>query len=479
MALHIKTINGSKYVYDVKSYRDKETKKVKKKTTYMGPLVNAETKEYAPKTRAVIAEKRAQEAADNPKQVISYGASFLLWECLKKSPLMKAFLRVLPPYSDSFLAMLFYKIIDGSASWHANTWLDGNFAKVLFPDANLDSQRISEMLSRLGNENIQRAFFKSYIGEIAGASGETVIDSTGLENEINMPLTEYSGKDGSNQTRLIMVIDRVTHMPLYFRLVAGNIVDVSTLTTTFSLAKNFGLNPTMVIMDAGYYSSDNIKALCKDKISFLSRLPKGRKLYNDVVLQTTETLENPENIVIYNKRPLYIQKVKADLYGYKGFAYVCMDIKEIGKNKANFIKTAKDDNLTNEEISEKMPFVGKFVLVSNKELTPEELLPLYYARQKAESVFGFAKTDLNLLPLRVHSVQNLKGYMFLSYLALLLSLEIQKKLYGVCTLQEALKLAGNQFCEVFESNVIPLEPNRRLKEVYEHLRVVVVNDSGV
>jgi transposase len=475
MALHIKTINGSKYVYDVKSYRDKETKKVKKKTTYMGPLVNAETKEYGPKRREVIKERKMAEAAANPKQIVNYGDAFLLWESLKKSPLLQAFLRILPPYSDSFLAMLFYKIIDGAASCHAAAWLSGSYARVLFPDANLDSQRISELFAKLGNENVQRAFFKTYIGEISGTKGDVVIDSTGLENEIDIPLTEYSGKDGKNQTRLIMVIDRVTHMPLYFRLAAGNIVDVSTLTTTFSLAKNLGLNPTMAVMDAGYYSSGNIKALCKAGISFLSRLPANRKLYSDCIIQTKDTLENPENIIIYNKRSLYIQKVRVDLYGYKGYAYVCEDVKEIGRKKDNFIRGAKEDKLTNEEIASKMPFIGKFVLTSNKDLSPSELLPLYYARQKAESIFSFAKSNLDLLPLRVHNTQTLKGYTFLSYLAMLLSLEIQNKLTGLCTLQEALKLARNQFGEIFESKTIPYEPNRQLKEIYEGLGVVVVN----
>ena len=268
-----------------------------------------------------------------------------------------------------------------------------------------------------------------------------------------------------------MVIDRITHKPLYFRLVAGNIVDVSTLTTTFKLAKNFGLNPTMTVMDAGYYSSDNIKALSKAKISFLSRLPAGRKLYNEAITQTKDTIENPENIVFYNNRTLYIQKVKTDLYGYTGFAYVCQDIKEMGRRRDHFLKSTKDDKLTNDEIAQKMPFVGKFVLVSNKELSPDELLPLYYTRQKAEAVFGFSKSKLDILPLRVHSTQNLKGYIFLSYIALLLSLEIQSKLKNLCTLDEALKLGQNHYCEIFDHEIIPLEPNRRLKEIYERLHV--------
>ena len=120
------------------------------------------------------------------------------------------------------------------------------------PNADLSSQRVSELLAKLGNENVQRAFFRTYIADVSSTKGEVVIDSTGLENEIDIPLTEYSGKNNQNETKLIMVIDRSTNMPLYFRLIAGNIADVSTLTTTFSLAKNFGLNPTMTVMDAGY-----------------------------------------------------------------------------------------------------------------------------------------------------------------------------------------------------------------------------------
>jgi len=57
MALQIKTINGKKYVYDVKSYWCKEQKKYKKKTYYMGPCINESTKEFAPKKTSIICNK--------------------------------------------------------------------------------------------------------------------------------------------------------------------------------------------------------------------------------------------------------------------------------------------------------------------------------------------------------------------------------------------------------------------------------------
>jgi transposase len=474
MELQVKRINGNKYIYDVKSYWCKEQKKFKKKTTYMGACINETTKEYAPK------KKNQAEVKQEDRKILNFGDANLLWESLQNSPLKDVVADVLPEHQDSLNAMLCYKIIEGGASKNAEIWHQGNYSKILFPKAKLESQRISELLAKLGNENVQRKFFKHYIKEIADVSGEVVIDSTGMENEIDIPLTEYLGRPGDmgNQTKLIMVIDTKTHMPLYFRLVAGNIADVSTLTTTFSLMKKFDLTPSMVLMDAGYYSSDNVKSLCKDKISFLSRLPAGLKLYKEAVLGTNNSLECPENIIVYNKRSLYIKKVKVDLYGYVGYAYVCVDIKQKGNKLDKFIRDAKAEKLTNDEIAEKMSFIGKFVLVSNKELQPEEILPMYYTRQVAENTFGVSKSQLDLLPLRVHSIQTLRGYMFLSYIALLLSIDITGKLKGHCTLSEALALAHNQYCEVFDRDFVPLEPNKRLKDIYELLGVMVVNKSG-
>ena len=112
MALQIKTIRGKKYVYDVKSFWDKEQKKYRKRTVYMGPCLNAETKEYAPKKVNIVKIQRGTTAiadGENSKQVVKYGDAHLLWECLKKSKLFGALLRILPPYSDSFLGMIFYQ----------------------------------------------------------------------------------------------------------------------------------------------------------------------------------------------------------------------------------------------------------------------------------------------------------------------------------------------------------------------------------
>ena len=75
--------------------------------------------------------------------------------------------------------------------------------------------------------------------------------------------SEYLGVVVDKKTRFLK---SVTQKPLYFRYVVGNIGDVSTLTTTIREIKKFGVVQTLSIVDAGYFSERNIKALYNGEV---------------------------------------------------------------------------------------------------------------------------------------------------------------------------------------------------------------------
>lgn len=465
--IHIKLRNGIPYAYKVKTVWNKEGKKYKKQTEYLGRWY-PETKGY---------KRTGKQKVEQEKAILTYGDTYLINESLKKSDICTDFEKILPNEQDTLKSLLCYKILEGSAFLHTKTWFEGNIASKLFPKAEVDSQRISEFLAKLGNENVQRAFFKRYLERISPNVKNVALDSTGLPNEINIPLTEYGYHSGGVEleTRLILVIDQVTKKPLYFRLVAGNICDVSTLINTSTELKKYGLNTEFMLLDAGYFSDKNIRALYKEKISFLTRLPAGRKLFKELINKTENTLEKGKNSVYYNKRALYIEKVETEICGYKCFAYVCEDIKERGKKLTNFIRKAKDDKLSDDEIDEQVKSVGKFVLISNRKLSTDEVVPLYYTRQCAEQAFGIVKSQIDLLPLRTHTESTLKGYTFLCFLALILSIDIQQKLGGLNSFQDAIRKAKNLHCKIFENALIVSECQYQLIEIFERISITVPN----
>jgi transposase len=110
-----------------------------------------------------------------------------------------------------------------------------------------------------------------------------LIDSTGLENSIQTYFTAINNHNGkiSNEIRLIYAIDRLTEMPIYFRFVPGNIIDVSTLVNTIQYLDSYRINISHLVLDAGYYAEQNLKDLIKNNIPFIIRAKKILKYIKD------------------------------------------------------------------------------------------------------------------------------------------------------------------------------------------------------
>jgi hypothetical protein len=87
------------------------------------------------------------------------------------------------------------------------------------PQADVSSQRVSDFLKILGNERLQRDFFTAYLSLPVNQSVGTLIDSTGLPNEIDFSLNAWGhhGSSSESETRLLYVVDRNTGMPVYRR----------------------------------------------------------------------------------------------------------------------------------------------------------------------------------------------------------------------------------------------------------------------
>ena len=300
------------------------------------------------------------------------------------------------------------------------------------------------------------------------------IDSTGLPNEVQFPLCEWGYHNGSieKETRLILSVDIKTKMPLYFRAVAGNINDVSTLETTIAEMQKYGVETKVTILDAGYCSESNIKALYDAKISFLTRLPSNRELYASLISQSAESLETKENIVVYHKRAMFIKREQVDLYGEKGFAYiVCDPVRRGNEIQKAMLNLTKDDDF-------KTSNCGKMILISDREIPVNDVVPLYYSRQVAERLFGISKHDLNILPVRTHSEETFRGYMFLNFLTLAVYLNFKNAINSKFTVEQVLSSLRNLKCKCWsDGSITVLEMNKFQKDI-RPLRKLSIDFKG-
>jgi len=462
--IRYKKFGNKEYAYEVTSYWDPEKKKPRQKTKYLGVVVDKEKKIFKKKSR----ERRE-------KLILDFGDTYFLNQFINRVTFFENLKK------EMFLALIFYRLCYPSAMRYARMWYEGNIVRKLF-DVDISSQRISEFLEEIGDESIQREFFKEYIRQITPSEG-IVIDTTALPNQINIPTSAWGwhNEEIEKQIKLLLVIDRSTSLPLFFRYIAGNIVDVSTLKATVEELKKYGVSRYFLILDAGFFSEENIKELYNEEIQFLIRLPSLRKLYKRLIVEESRELESYRNAVRYGRRVLFVKQREVELFGKKVYAYVVLDPERKGREIRRTLLKVMDEIEEGEE--EEMEYIlmkkGIMILISSSELDRENVISLYYTRQIAEKLFGFSKDDLNLLPLRVHKEETLRGYLFLQFASLVVYSLLKRELGRDYTVEEVLLTLRNLKCKVYEDEIIVQELTKQQRKIFERFGIMVPKSMGI
>ena len=465
-------------VYRAKRVGSKKTNDVE----YLGRVIDKEKGIYKNRERGVFTFTLEngiveQQPMINEKLILDFGDSFLLNEIIQKAELKNLIEKVFSGISDTVLALLFYRVLSSdNANYYAQLWWEGSYARILFPKALMQSQRISEVLQELGDESYHRRFFQEYLCYISSKCSKGIlIDSTGLPNDIHFPLTAINNHNGviSNEARLILVVDKQSGLPLYFRYAAGNIVDVTTLKTTLNEIRTYGIDVNYAIVDAGYYSENNIKELQEAQISFIMRLIPNRKLYKELVAKHIGDLEDAKNLVKYRERLVYIKRVSIDLFGKEGYAYIAEDIDRKHDEIKKYVRAALDNNdISADEMNAAIRTKGLFILLAADKIDISEILPLYYTRQTIEQVFDVGKNNVELLPLRVHGIDAFRGHLLISFIAsaIYISSNQMLKASDVCA-TGAFHIMRNLKCKVFDKKIIVQETNKKMNDIAKHLKL--------
>jgi len=470
--IRYKKFGKQEYAYEVKAIWDAEKKKPVQKTRYLG-VVKDKAKN--------IFEKRLLNKQE--KVILDFGDSFAVNNCLKETGFIAFIKEIFKEKSESLLALLSYKLCHGSAMTYANKWLDGNYAKILYKNANISSQRISDLFKEFGDENLQRKFFKEYISNYNPSKSGIIIDVTSLPNQIHVPLSAWGlhGEEIDKQIRFLLVVDKDTHLPLFFRILPGNIVDVSALEKTLEELKKYDIKNNFVCLDAGFFSENNIKDFYEREIDFLTRLPSSRIIYKQLIEEEIPKIESAKNIVKYGKRGLFIKQKEIELFGNKAYAHVVLDPQRKGRETSRLIlETIDEKDLHDEkELDYSLMKRGVMILVSSSEISKEEVVKIYYLRQTAENLFGFSKDDLGILPLRVHSEEALRGFLFIQFLTLIAFIQLRNKLENEFTVEEALLILRNLKCKIYDDEGIVSELTKPQKDISEKFNILMPKRVGI
>ena len=141
----------------------------------------------------------------------------------------------------------------------------------------------------------------------------------------------------------------------------------------------------------------------------------------------------------------------------------------------DFLGNANEQN----DVNKKLEQAGILILISRHILDQAEVLPSYYTRLSIEQIFGFAKSSNDLLPLRVHSEEALRGCLFLNFIVLILFIKVRGRLKEEFTVQQALIILHSLKAKVFDSEILITELSKKQKTILALLNITVPINPGI
>lgn len=437
-------------------------------------------------------ERLQNRAVSCPRQTQTvFGDTYLALKILEKSGMLDLFKKVFlkDTLLQRHLAHVLHGILRNGSKITCDNFIGKSFATHVLSKISIASLKSdSTYFETMGDDQIKLNFFREYIAFMRKNNSNfgrgCYVDSTPLPNDISdhpmNALSCHGINSSSIQMRLVLVLDEETGLPIWYEIIPGNVLDLSSLRYVIDTIEGpLDIKINSFVLDAGYTSKELIKAYhIGTEKTIISRMPqrKGypyKTLYNEI---KPEINKAKYSFVCQNH--LYFgTKKERKIFDEKEYVYIYIDTDNANSTFKEFLK--RDEELYDELREKDKDWIrisgGYFVLISNKNMEPKELLIAYHSRTQIESVFKTAKDYLGLLPLQKWTNQTVRGKILADIINTIVYLGIQQEILPHnLSMNELIGKTQSLMCSNIDGSRIEVNaPNKQTKEYYGYLGVKV------
>jgi transposase len=452
-------IRGIEYVYEDHPYWDKATKQNRHRRVYIGRLgQNGELIPSAHHNRAV---------ADNGTYArrVYFGATHLLDEISDIAGIREDLRACFPQHHKILMSLAYYLVLESdSPIYRFHRWTFDHHHPA---GDNLSSQRISELLRDIP-EQAKLEFFKRQ-SKRRQEKEYLAYDTTSVSSySESIKAVRYGkNKDDDNlpQVNMALIFGEESCMPVYYRILPGNITDVMTVRKLIKDIDFLEVNKLKLVLDRGFYSANNINALYHGHHKFLIAVKNNSEFISGFLEKATTEMhdfghynadqevyqwgsmgewpyvqnDRYGNTPLKDNRRIYIhiyyngQRAEDEKTRFnKSLAATEAVLRSSGKLteaqrslvEQYFIVTETPKrgvqvHYQNEAIQEHLSQFGYFVLLSNEVKDSATALEIYRKKDMVEKAFDNLKERLEMKRTTVYSDQTLAGKFFLQFLSLI------------------------------------------------------------
>ena len=431
-----------------------------------------------------------------------FGDSYLLMMFLKQSGIM-AILKAAFPNRNDFqrvLAHISHTILKDGSHIHIDDFLGKSFLSYALDTVSIETiGSDSAYFYNMGQDDTRLRFFKEFVKHMKKAHPHfgkcCFVDSTPLPNDIRdnpfNALCSHGLAATSVQMRLVLILDDETGLPVWYDILPGNVLDFSTISLIVKdVEESLGITIDDYVLDAGYVIRDLILAINRDtppwtdengeehQKTLIARMPaKPGFPYKDCYYRTKRYIFDAEFDFSRSGHSYFGVRLEVEIAEKREYAYVYVDKDNATRLHREYKEKHEKEfkEMTRDQKNWEAVRQGFFVLVSNKEITPEEMLDEYFTRTRIESVFKTCKEYLGLLPLAKWTNDTVRGKILSDIVSTIILLQARKKM-GPVSLSSTKVIGATQsiMCIKGSNGIITVEPaKKQARQVYEALKIKV------
>ncbi len=520
--------SGITYAYESISHWDKEKKQSRAKRTLIG-RVDDKTGEVIPTKRVnkpkVLTPPTEPKRGPAPNTETSrkfYGATYLLDELGQQLGLTSDLKQCFPNSYKQIISLAYYLILEADSPMSRFPKWSSLHQHPFGKD--IPTQRSSELFASITEAERYRFFELQAVRRCEKEYWAYDITSVSSYSECLKQVRYGMNKEQEHlaQLNLALVFGQESSLPFYYRKLPGNITDVKTVRNLLADMDFLSLQKIHLVMDRGFYSSENINGLYKEHHKFLIGAKLSLKLIKEQLDAVRSSLREWTNYseghdvfaictpvkwrytqerphkgdAIQGERRMYVhlyfnseRAAEEELRQTKRLLALQRELQagakipehatlydkyfQVYETPARGIKVVARQ----EAIDEAKKNYGYFALVSNEIKDPVKALDIYRNKDLVEKAFGNLKERLSMRRMLVSSEQSLDGKLFVQFVALIYLSCIKKvmqknNLFGKHTLQGLLDQIDVIECFGRPGKDMRVgEITKKQKELYELFKV--------
>lgn len=287
-------------------------------------------------------------------------------------------------------------------SYHGNQW-----------KISINEKQMSELLKQLGDS---RNNILDYFSSFPISGEHLLIDTTNIPSKselIESVTLGYNHRMSFHpQTNLLFIFSTKLQMPIYYRVVAGNIRDVKSF--SFSLLES-GISDAVVVTDKGFYSKENIDLLKTTELQFIIPLRRSSGLINYQPLENGSKREMSDYFE-FDGRVIWYYENKGD----QDRIILFYDEKLKVQETQDYLRrvTTHPEEYTKEGFFDKEFEFGTLGFITNLTDNAEKVYQTYKCRGQIEQVFDAYKNFLEADRTYMQNEKSLSGWSFINFLAI-------------------------------------------------------------